>query len=114
MAAKYKEFVDRMIETNKELFEKFETIHHKYALSQEAHQGEFNKIGGEVMEVVREFEDKLCNRSESNGYGKYSSNLAEKFQNEVRKLYPHIDSVGIIRTIPAVEEEFVINKISPK
>ena len=41
-------------------------------------------------------ENKLCSTSEKAGYGGYTTNLSEKFWQEVRKSYPLIDYVGVI------------------
>ena len=103
---KYKEFVDLMIKNNKEIFDQFKTLHDQYGLNPDELQERFNKEGAKVVRIVREWEDKLCRRSEGSGYGSYSGNLAEKFQGEVRKIFPQIDAVGII--------VFSIKKITPK
>jgi hypothetical protein len=93
---KYKEYVDKMLNQNKEAFDSFREIHDKYALNPGQWQEVFNKEGGKVMYLVRRYEDMLCNRSEGSGYGHYSGGLAEKFQSEVRKIFPQIDKIGII------------------
>ena len=103
---KYKEFVDLMIKNNQEIFDQFKTLHDQYGLNPDELQEKFNKEGAKVVRIVREWEDKLCRRSEGSGYGSYSGNLAEKFQSEVRKIFPQIDAVGII--------VFSIKKITPK
>lgn len=103
---KYQEYFQKMINDNKELFESFKKLHDKYALSQDGLQQEFNGLGEKVMEMVREYENRLCSNQERGIYNKYSTNLAEKFQAEVRKHFPMIDHVGLI------VEEFSIKKIS--
>jgi len=85
-----------MLETNKELFDKFKEVHDRYALDEEGCQEEFNQIGGKVMLVVKEWEGKLCRQSEKAGYSSYTTSLAEKFQAEVKKTFPSIDHVGLI------------------
>lgn len=84
-----------MIDENKELFERFGEVHHRYEMDEEGTQDEFNKIGKEVMFKVREYEARLCRTSENGGFNHFTGGLAEKFQNEVRKLYPSIDMVGV-------------------
>lgn len=93
---KYKEYFDMMLRENKELFDEFRGIHDKYGMEQDKLQNEFNKIGGKVLNVIRTWEDKLCGRSEGSGYASYSGGLAQKFQDEIRKVFPMIDNVGII------------------
>lgn len=103
---KYKEYVERMLENNKELFDGFRKLHDRYLLDQEKYQEEFNKEGERILVVIREWEDKLCRQSEKAGYGSYTSNLAEKFQAEVKKVFPLIDHVGLIT------QPFAIKKIT--
>lgn len=89
-----------MLDQNKPLFDKFKDIHDRYGLEEDKLQGEFNEVGGKVQLVIREWEDKLCGRSEGSGYASYSGNLAQKFQDEIRKTFPLIDNVGIIKESP--------------
>ena len=98
-ATRYKEAYEQMVRDNKALFDDFQKIHDEYALNPAKHSDEFNTKGKEVMGVVRKYEDILCKRSEVNGFGEYTSKLAEKFQNEVRTHFPKIDEVGIKRMI---------------
>ncbi|SRR5258708_35882701 len=94
-----------MLDQNKSLFDEFKQIHDRYGMEQEKLQGEFNEIGVKVQLIIRQWEDKLCGRSEGSGYASYSGNLAQKFQDEIRKAFPFIDSVGIIcETSVQVEE----------
>ncbi|HWA51672.1 MAG TPA: hypothetical protein VG895_01295 [Patescibacteria group bacterium] len=106
---KYQEYFNNMIANNKELFDEFKQIHDRYGLEEEKLQKEFNEIGAKVQTVIRQWEDKLCGRSEGSGYASYSGGLAQKFQDEVRKMFPLIDNVGIIRQAPALVEEPVFN-----
>lgn len=101
-----------MLSENKALFDEFKQIHDRYGMEQDNLQDEFNKIGAKVQSAIRSYEDKLCGRSEGSGYASYTGGLAQKFQDEVRKAFPFIDSVGIIRTQKAVEDSFNLKKIS--
>lgn len=93
---KYKEYFNRMVEENKEAFDKFTQKHFEYSTDEDKYQDEFNKAGEEIMKVIHEWEDRLCKTSEKAGYSNYTGNLAEKFQEEVRRHFPLIDHVGII------------------
>ena len=113
MAAKYKEYVDRMFQIHQELFSEFARIHELYSQDDRTHQEEFNRVGEKVMRVVREFEAKLCATQEKT-YSQFTSRLAEKFQNEIRRHFPLIDHVGIIvkkPTFPNEQPAFAIRKI---
>lgn len=93
---KFQEYYDLMVLNHKELFDKFRLVHDEYALNPDQNQDEFNEIGKSIQKAIREYEDKLCGRSEGSGYGAYSGKLADKFQELIRKKFPKIDSVGVI------------------
>jgi len=93
---KYKEYFDRMVSENKEAFGKFTQIHFEYSIDQDKNQVKFNEEGEKINKIIHEYEDKLCKQSEKAGFGSYTSNLAEKFQAEVKSHFPLIDHIGII------------------
>ena len=106
---KYKEYYDRMVRENKEVFDKFANLHADYGMDNDKYQEEFNEEGEKIMKLVHLWEDKLCSHSEKSGYGSYTGGLAEKFQAEVRAHLPLIDHVGII-----VKPKFSIKQIKHK
>lgn len=106
--AKYKEYADMMFEVHKEDFENFKEIHSKFALEPDKYQDEFNEKGKPIQEIIQEFEDKLCRQSEKGGYGVYTSKLAEKFREEVKKAFSEIDKIGIKR-----KKAFSLEQIKP-
>jgi rubrerythrin len=93
---KYREYFERMITNEKEKFDKFTKLHMQFSLDQDGLQEKFNTEGTEIVTIIREWESKLCSTSEKAGYGGYTSNLSEKFWQEVRKSFPLIDYVGVI------------------
>lgn len=102
---KYQQVFQNMLTKNQELFEEFKRIHNLYeeqALQASAnekepnkYQKEFDEIGRDVQDVVRRYENILCGKSEGSGYGKFSTQLAEKFHLEIKKVFPKIDCVGL-------------------
>lgn len=96
MAAKFKEYFDRMVEVEKKLFDNFKVLHDKYALEPEKYQEEFNENGERVLQVIQHWEGKLCRQSEVGGYSFSTPRLAEKFKEEIKKNFPEIDNIGII------------------
>ncbi len=84
-----------MLEEHKDLFDTFSQIHAAYLPNPDANKAKFNEIGREVVDVIREYERILCGKTESGQYGKFSSNLSQKFWDEVRRLYRKIDFVGV-------------------
>ncbi|HEX6976779.1 MAG TPA: hypothetical protein VF185_00265 [Patescibacteria group bacterium] len=107
---KYKEYIDKMLEENKVLFDSFKEIHDQYGLNPDKFQAQFNEMGEKVMLVVRHYEDKLCKRSEGSGYASFTGTLAEKFQVELRKVFPMIDNIGI--KVSSEDNIFVLKKIN--
>lgn len=101
-----------MLKAEKELLEPFREVHDKYALDNEKWQNEFNIEGEKVLEIVREWESRLCRDTERGMYSNFSTKLAEKFQVEVKKHFPLIDHVGIkISYEPASSGGFMLKKI---
>ena len=112
---KYKEYVAKMLEENKEIFESFRKLHDEYALNPDGLQDKFNDEGKKVLEIIHEYENRLCANTERGMYNKFSQGLAEKFQNEVRKIFPKIDYVGLITESPqstSIAQEFFLKKIN--
>jgi hypothetical protein len=85
----------QMLAENPQLFATFGTIHNKYVLEPNKYQTEFNQVGQPVVDVITEYENKLCKTSEKGQYAKYSHTLADKFHDLVRADFPKIDDVGI-------------------
>lgn len=92
--AKYKEYYEMMTKQHSELLEKFKEIHDQYVEQPEKWRDEFNTVGAEVVEIMRDFELRLCSNSQGGQYSKYASNLADKFWDHIRKTYSKIDFVG--------------------
>ncbi len=84
-----------MLEEHHDLFTKFKQIHDAYHHNRSQLQSEYNAIGKEVMEVIREYEDRLCAGMERGMYGKYSDKVSQKFWDRVKKEYPLIELVGV-------------------
>jgi len=83
-----------MIDENKELFNTFKSIHDAYILNPQMNQERFNAVGQEIVDIVRDYERKLCGNMNAGVYGAFSQNLSQKFWEEIRKVYPKIDFVG--------------------
>jgi len=111
MHTKYKDYFDRMIANNKESFNKFNILYNDYIKKQDDLQEKFNEEGKKILEIIREWEGKLCSQTEKAGFGNYSTNLSEKFMSEVRKTYPLIDYIGVITKSPKSDDIFKIKKI---
>jgi type I restriction-modification system DNA methylase subunit len=93
---KYKEYFNKMVSENKEVFDNFTRIHFDYSIDKDKNQEEFNSEGEKVLKIIHEWEDRLCKQSEKAGFGSYTTGLAEKFQSEVKSHFPLIDHIGIV------------------
>jgi hypothetical protein len=92
---KYQQYFQDMLRFNKQPFDEFKAIHDKFAEDPDTWKEEFNQRGRVIQDIIMRTESRLCGHSETSGYSKYSSNLAEKFQAEVRKMFPKIDMIGM-------------------
>lgn len=92
---KYQTIYNLMIEENRDLFDSFKQVHDGFVLAPEPNKERFNKLGSEVLDIIRHYERVLCGKTESGQYGKFSGGLSQKFWDEIRKVYPKIDFVGI-------------------
>lgn len=94
-ASKYKQFYQDMSDEYQELFAKFDAIHTGYLTNRKAFSAQFHSLGHEVVEIMREYERRLCAGMERSSNGVYSSKVAEKFWSEIKKRYSHIELVGV-------------------
>jgi hypothetical protein len=109
---KFKQYYEKMVSENKHIFDKFTQLHFEYSIDQEKLQKKFNLEGKRMQEIIREYENRLCANTERGIYNKFSTNLAEKFQNEVRKHFPLIDHIGVKTKSPiAKKAAFSLKKI---
>ena len=93
---KYRQYFDKMLEENNKVFENFKTLHVNFSSDQGKYQDKFNSEGEKILAIAKAWEAKLCSQSEKAGFGNYTTGLAEKFQTELRNLFPLIDHVGVI------------------
>jgi hypothetical protein len=91
---KYKQQIKEMLDIHHDLFTSFKKIHDQYVLDPKTFQKAFNEEGEKILPIIRRYENNLCSKSEGGKYGKFSSNLAEKFWSEIRVYFPKIDYIG--------------------
>lgn len=94
---KYKKFVELMYQQNQRLFNQFQSIHDNFANSGQ-HEDQFHSVGRDVLDVVRDWERRLCYGTEKGKYASYSAQLAEKFRQEIKKTLPLLDQIGVTKT----------------
>lgn len=92
---KYKQHVADMLAVHKELFDAFREIHDKYEKDPASWQRALNEKGMELIPIMQRWENSLCAKSESGKFGKFSSNLADKFRAEIKVHFPKIEHIGM-------------------
>ena len=93
--AKYKQYFLQMQEQNKEVFADFFRVHQLFELDGKKHEVEFHKLGQVAVDIVRDWDRRLCSAMGRGAFSNYSQKLSEKFWDEARKTYPLIDKVGV-------------------
>lgn len=93
--SKYQKYYQEMMEKYPRQFKQFKIIHDQYILDPEKWKDQFNIEGEIILDIIREWEKRLCSYSERGQYGVFSANLADKFWSEVRRVFPKIDFVGV-------------------
>lgn len=95
MPVKYKQYFTQMSEENQELFNQFDEIHAGYKADRKAWSKKFHEVGGKVVEIMKDWERKLCSGMERGANAVYSAKLADKYWDEIKKRYSHIELVGV-------------------
>lgn len=84
-----------MVKKYEKEFDAFQELHDKYENDPKRWQEEFNNEGEKIMEIVREYENRLCGHMENTNNATYSAGLAEKFRNEIKRYLPKLDMIGV-------------------
>lgn len=92
---KYLKFYELMIEKNTRLFDDFQVVHDGYVESHDKWEEKFHNQGRDVMDVIRDWERRLCSGMERGVNAVYSQKLSEKFWGEVKKRFALIEEVGL-------------------
>ena len=75
---KYKKYFQEMSDQHQELFKKFQEIHDGYKSDRKNWSKQFHQIGQNVVEIMREWEHRLCSGMERGNNAVYSSKVADK------------------------------------
>src|SRR5512135_1825357 len=103
--AKYKDYFIKMLNENKDTFDSFTRVHFEYSIDQNKMQKKFNEEGEKVLDIIRDYENRLCRNTERGVYNKYSAGLAEKFQAVIKSHFPLIDHIGLVVESSEPEED---------
>ncbi len=94
-AQKYKKYYQLMTEQNQALFDTFQIIHDGFVKQSDTWSDKFHTVGLEIVDVMRFWERKLCAGMERGAHAQYSNRVAEKFWEEIKKRFSHIELVGV-------------------
>lgn len=92
---KYQDYYKQMVASHQQLFSDFKKINEQFALAPTQHEVEFQRLGQQVVDIIREFDRRLCSAMGRGAFSQYSQRLSEKFWALVRKNYSQIDMVGV-------------------
>jgi len=96
--ARYKEIFEKLWEKNKPLFQEFFVLNNEYsdAGKRQSIEDQFQSIGKKVQSILKEGENDLCGYMEKGSNHVFSSKVADKYWDEIRKYFRYIDQVGVI------------------
>ena len=83
-----------MVQTKKSgFFQQFFLINNNYADPKKRREIEdqFQEVGSKVQKLLLEGEDELCRNMEKSNHRVFSSKVADKYWDEVRKYFKYID-----------------------
>lgn len=85
-----------MLAEHESEFAEFIKIHDLYRTDKFRHQNEYNTKGKIAMDIILDYEKRLCSHMEKGNNAIFSTKLSEKYWEEVKKIFPLIDFVGAI------------------
>ena len=91
---KYLQYYDLMRQQNAKIFTQFQKIHDQYQIDK-SNSEEFHTQGTRVLDIIRDWERRLCSGMERGNFAGYSSKLSEKFWEKVKKDLPLVDEIGV-------------------
>jgi hypothetical protein len=95
MAAKFQKHFQTMLDEYSDFFQEFKKLHDQFVADPEEYRDAFNQMGQKALRIIRRYDNELCAKSENSGYGKFSSNLSDKFWEQVRAYFPRIDTIEL-------------------
>ena len=92
---KYRQYYIQMLDENQAVFVAFQEVHDGYQQDRKAWSQRFHTEGQVVVDIIRDWERRLCSGMERGQNSVYSARLAEKFWSEIKKQLPMIERVGV-------------------
>lgn len=92
---KYLRFYELMWEKNQALLTDFKQLNDQFALDPKKFSVDFHTKGIKVLDIIRDWERRLCAGMNRGQFSAYSQGLSEKFWQKVRSDFSKIDEVGV-------------------
>jgi len=92
---KFQVYYQKMIDENRQLFDRFAKLNEHYAKNPDSDTVEFHQFGQQILDVIRDYDRRLCAAMGRGVYSVYSEKLSQKFWDLVRQDFSQIDMVGV-------------------
>jgi hypothetical protein len=92
---KYREYYQKMVAENQQLFTDFLKIHDLFVQNPDQHEAAFHELGQKVVDKIRDYDRRLCSAMGRGVFSTYSQQLSEKFWGLAREDFAKIDMVGV-------------------
>lgn len=92
---KYKQYYQEMMDQHQTEFNAFQAVHDGYKTDRKKWSQQFHSDGKRLIDIIREWEERLCSGMERGQNAVYSSKVSEKFWDEIKKRFSHIELVGV-------------------
>ena len=97
---KYREYYEKMVAENRQLFDDFLKVNDLFRANPELHAEKFHQVGLKVVDRIRDYDRRLCSAMGRGVYSTYSQKLSEKFWDLARQDFDQIDMVGVrVKTV---------------
>lgn len=84
-----------MMDNHQSDFQSFLKVHDAYQEDPNKWSEEFHTQGRDILDIIRNYERRLCSRMERGSHGKYSNTLSEKFWGLIKKQLPLVEHIGV-------------------
>ncbi len=84
-----------MVDAHASDFAAFKSVHDMFVLDRKTWQNQFHDLGKKILEIIRDYESRLCASMERGNFAAYSNKVSEKFWSEIKKDYSHIELIGV-------------------
>lgn len=92
---KYRQYFQQMLDQHQAEFAAFKIVHDGYQTDRKQWSQRFHAEGQPIVDLIRDYERRLCSGMEKGKNALFSARVAEKFWAEVKTYLPLIERVGV-------------------